>query len=76
LILLDVMMPGLTGIEVCQKIREQHVERPVIIMYTADDRDVTRQASIKAGANEVLTKDTPVDQLAACLAAYLKPAHC
>jgi DNA-binding response OmpR family regulator len=65
LVLLDVMMPGMDGFEVCREIRRRYeAERPYILMYTADDRDLTRQNSLRAGANDLITKDTPVYELA------------
>ena len=53
------------GIQVCREIRHRYeAKRPYILMYTADDRDLTRQNSIMAGANDLITKDTPVHELA------------
>jgi len=61
LIVLDVMMPGMNGIEVCRRIRETHPSNPpYIMMYTADDREGTKDSSLQAGANELVTKDTPL----------------
>ncbi|MCL4267219.1 MAG: response regulator [Anaerolineae bacterium] len=72
LILLDVMMPGMDGIELCREIRRRYVaERPYILMYTADDRDLTRHNSMMAGANDLITKDTPVHELAARIDNYM-----
>ena len=72
LILLDVMMPGMDGIEVCRQIRGRYAsERPFIIMYTADDREYTRKTSMAAGANALLTKDTPVHEIATRIDSYL-----
>lgn len=72
LVLLDVMMPGMDGLEVCRQIRDTYEhERPFILMYTADDRELTRQSSISAGANALLTKDTPVHELATKIDSYL-----
>jgi len=72
LILLDIMMPGMDGIEVCRQIRDQYnKKKPTILMYTADDRELTRDNSLKAGANDLITKDTPVFELAAKIESYL-----
>lgn len=72
LILLDVMMPGMDGIEVCRRIRGKYEsERPFILMYTADDREYTRKTSMAAGANALLTKDTPVHEIATKIDSYL-----
>lgn len=73
LILLDVMMPGIDGIEVCKRIRSEHERYPRIVMYTADERDTTLDNSIDAGANAVLTKETPVYDIPSKIANYLVP---
>lgn len=76
LILLDVMMPGMDGIELCREIRRRYVaERPYILMYTADDRDLTRQNSLRAGANDLITKDTPVHELASRIGDFITTAQ-
>ncbi|WP_420627447.1 response regulator [Candidatus Leptofilum sp.] len=74
LILLDVMMPGMTGIEVCRRIREtMTTERPYILMYTADDRQYTKTESLDAGANDLISKDTPIFDLPNKIQSYLSP---
>ncbi len=76
LILLDVMMPGMDGLEVCREIRRRYKEeRPYILMYTADDRDLTRQNSLRAGANDLITKDTPVHELASRIGDFITTAQ-
>lgn len=72
LVILDVMMPGLTGIEVCQEIRARYPTKPRIIMYTADDRNGTLEASIQAGANAILTKETPIYDIPEKVHAFLQ----
>jgi len=56
-ILLDVMMPGMTGFEVCQHIRNDPViaEVPIIILTALDDRDSLLNA-LKAGADDFISK--------------------
>jgi CheY-like chemotaxis protein len=72
LILLDVMMPGMSGIEVCRRIRTEYDNySPCIVMYTADDSSETRDSSKTAGANDLITKDTPVFDLPTKIGSYL-----
>lgn len=73
LVLLDVMMPGMDGIEVCRRIRAEHTGYPRIVMYTADGRDATRDNSLTAGANAVITKETPIYDIPAKIVNYLTP---
>ena len=57
LILLDVMMPGMTGFEVCEKIRSdpEVAEIPIIILTALDDRD-SLLTGLKAGADDFISK--------------------
>lgn len=72
LILLDVMMPGMNGIEVCRRIRSQYeTYNPRIVMYTADDGEETRSNSLQAGADALITKETPVFDLPGKISSYL-----
>jgi putative two-component system response regulator len=56
-ILLDVMMPGMTGFEVCRRIRSdpQIAEIPIIILTALDDRESLLNA-LKAGADDFVSK--------------------
>ncbi|MCR5768246.1 MAG: response regulator transcription factor [Lachnospiraceae bacterium] len=54
LILLDVMLPGLTGYEVCQRIREDS-DVPVI-MLTAKSEDIDKIMGLEYGADDYITK--------------------
>jgi len=56
-ILLDVMMPGMTGFEVCQHIRSdpEIAEIPIIMLTALDDRDSLLTA-LKAGADDFVSK--------------------
>jgi DNA-binding response OmpR family regulator len=64
LVLLDVMMPGMDGIQVCREIRNRfNIDNPRILMYTADSRKETRESSLAAGANDLITKETPIFEL-------------
>ncbi len=61
LILLDVMMPGMSGFEVCRRLRAtpKLAEVPIIILTALDDR-ASRLQGIEAGADDFLIK--PVDR--------------
>jgi len=62
LILLDVMMPGMDGFEVCQRLRADPLVAEVpIIMVTALDDQPTRLRGLEVGADDFLTK--PYDRL-------------
>ena len=57
LVLLDVMMPGKTGLEVCQQVRSQDRLRDVrIIMLTAKGRETDVAKGLALGANAYVTK--------------------
>jgi CheY-like chemotaxis protein len=63
-VLLDVMMPGMDGIEVCRQIRNRFdIGNPCILMYTADSRKETRESSLAAGADDFITKEMPILEL-------------
>lgn len=56
LILLDLMMPGKTGLEVCQLVREQGKTDTPIVMLTAKTQAEDRQNAIQAGVNHFFSK--------------------
>lgn len=53
LVVLDIMMPGIDGIEVCRRI--DHTRIKVVMLSARDDAD-TRERAAKAGADAYLTK--------------------
>jgi len=61
LILLDIMMPGLDGYQVCERVRES-MEIP-IIMLTAKNRPQDMAAAIRIGADDYITKPFGADEL-------------
>ena len=74
LILLDIMLPGLDGFEICNRIREQDPEQP-IIMLTAKtaDEDIVRGLSL--GADDYVAKPFSVAQLVLRAEAVLRRAR-
>ncbi len=72
LLLLDIMMPGMSGYEVCQQLRQNydHASLPVI-MLTALSQTQDRIKGFDAGANDYLTKPFNKQELAARIQAHL-----
>lgn len=61
-VLLDMRMPGMNGIEVLQALAQQQALPPTVILTTFDD-DQLVLAGLKAGARGYLLKDVSLDQL-------------
>jgi two-component system, OmpR family, response regulator MprA len=70
-VLLDVLMPGLDGLEVCRRIRGSGDRTPVL-MLTARDAVRERVAGLEAGADDYLAKPFARDELIARLRALLR----
>jgi len=73
IILLDVMMPKMTGLEVCQKVREKYPATDLpILMLTAKTQVNDIVAGLAAGANDYLTKPIAKKELLARLKTHLE----
>jgi two-component system response regulator MprA len=70
-IVLDVLMPGLDGLEVCRRIRESG-DRTPILMLTARDEVRDRVAGLDAGADDYLVKPFALEELNARLRALVR----
>ena len=70
LILLDVMLPGLNGIEVCKKVRQ--VSKVPIIMITAKSDIPDKVIGLDVGANDYLTKPFAIEELLARIRVYTR----
>ncbi|NVJ63667.1 MAG: response regulator transcription factor [Flavobacteriaceae bacterium] len=57
LIILDVMMPGMDGIETCEKLRAlPQLDQTIIAFFTARGEDYSQMAGFEAGADDYITK--------------------
>ncbi len=75
LILLDVVMPGKSGFEVCKIMKSQAKTKHIpVVMFTALGRDVDRKLSAKCGADGLLTKPFPPEGLITEVREYLDHA--
>src|SRR5512142_2090355 len=63
-ILLDVMLPGIDGFEICRRLRSQGVDTPVLVI-TARDAVADRVTGLDAGADDYLVKPFAFDELLA-----------
>ena len=71
LIILDVMLPEMDGIEICRSLRAKEVNTP-IIMLTARDSETDRVLGLEMGADDYLTKPFSVRELQARVKAQLR----
>ncbi len=71
LVVLDVMMPGVDGLEVCRRMRAGAPDLPIILL-TARDRVPDRVAGLDAGADDYLVKPFAFDELLARIRALLR----
>ncbi|WP_275785435.1 response regulator transcription factor [Pararhizobium gei] len=70
--LVDVKMPGLTGIELQAVLNEQTVPKPPMIFMTSYHDERTKAAALNGGAFAFLGKPVNFDQLVLCLEEALK----
>ncbi len=73
LVLLDVMMPGMNGYDVCRAIRRDDTHTP-IVMLTAKDDEIDKVLGLELGADDYIVKPFGVRELLARLAAVLRRA--
>jgi DNA-binding response OmpR family regulator len=72
LIVLDIMMPGMDGLEVCRRLRASEGGDVPILMLTAKDSVPDRVAGLDAGADDYLVKPFAFDELLARIRALLR----
>jgi two-component system alkaline phosphatase synthesis response regulator PhoP len=71
LILLDIMLPGESGLQICHKLREMGSNTP-ILMLTARRQTADKVAGLKAGGDDYLTKPFKMAELLARVEALLR----
>ena len=72
LVLLDLMLPGMSGLDVCRQIR--HSSDVPIIMLTAKDAESDKVAGLELGADDYMTKPFSMRELTARIRAQLRRA--
>ena len=71
LVLSDVMMPSLDGLELLQKVKEEHPDLAVILMTGYSDKELILQA-LKAGADDFINKPINILQLSTTVAKVIE----
>lgn len=71
LVLLDIMLPELSGMEVCRRIRQE--SQVPVIMLTAKGDVTDKVAGLDMGANDYMTKPFAIEELLARIRVALKP---
>jgi len=71
LLLLDIMLPGMNGYEICRKIKKEMPEMPVI-MITARGSEMDKVSGLDIGADDYITKPFSIPELLARIRAVLR----
>ena len=74
LVMLDVMLPGISGLDVCRQLREQKPEQ-VILMVTSRNSEIDRVLGLELGADDYMTKPFSVRELQARVRSQLRRVH-
>ena len=70
-VVLDIMLPGKNGIEICGELRKEKQEVPIIMLTVKNDLETKVQA-FNSGADDYLTKPFAIEELSARLRALLR----
>jgi len=74
LVMLDVMLPGISGLDICRQLREQKPEQ-VILMVTSRNSEIDRVLGLELGADDYMTKPFSVRELQARVRSQLRRVH-
>lgn len=74
LIILDIMLPGIDGIEVCKRLREKNITTPVM-MLTSRSEEIDKVLALELGADDYVTKPFSIRELMARVKAILRRAE-
>ncbi len=71
LVILDLMLPGMNGLEICRELRQKKTNIP-IIMLTAKGEEVDKVVGLEIGADDYMTKPFSIRELLARIKAHLR----
>ena len=71
LILLDIMLPGMNGLEICKELRKNKMDIP-ILMLTAKGEEIDKVVGLEIGADDYISKPFSIRELLARVKAHLR----
>lgn len=71
LVLLDVMLPNMSGFDICKKVRNQNIHTPIILL-TAKGEEIDKVLGLELGADDYITKPFSLRELLARIKAVLR----
>ena len=71
LILLDIMLPGMDGLEVCKELRRNNTDVPILIL-TAKGEEIDKVVGLEMGADDYISKPFSIRELLARIKAHLR----
>ncbi len=71
LLILDWLMPGMSGLDICKRLRSMGIQTPIILL-TAKDEILDRVAGLNAGADDYVIKPFSIEELLARVNAHLR----
>jgi len=74
LLILDIMLPGMSGLEICKRIRKEKISLP-IIMLTAKSSELDKISGLDYGADDYITKPFSLSELLARIRAILRRTY-
>ena len=75
LVVLDILLPGLNGFEVCKKLREAGVKTPILMLTAAKTDEMDKVVGLELGADDYVTKPIGSRELVARVKAILRRAR-
>jgi len=72
IIILDILLPGLTGLEVCKKLRESGKNTPILMLTAAKTEEIDKVLGLELGADDYVTKPIGSRELVARVKAILR----
>lgn len=72
LIILDILLPGLNGFEVCKKLREAGISTPILMLTAAKTEEMDKVTGLELGADDYVTKPVGSREMVARVKAILR----